>query len=135
MIGKSKAYALALLAGVFLAGSVAGAAIDRALSGADARAEQPDRRGGERDHRHSYIDWLATELELSADQRASVELIVEQYREQVSAQWHEMRPRFEEFKEQFRAEVRGVLTQDQLEDYEALLAQEAERRHSRRGRQ
>jgi hypothetical protein len=135
MIGKSKAWALALLVGVLLMGGVAGAAIDRMLVGRSAAAQSAERRDADRDHRRSYVDWLAAELELTDEQRTSIEGLLEGYREQVSGQWQEMRPRFEEMREQFRSEVRTVLTQEQIENYEALLSQEAERRHSRRGRQ
>jgi Spy/CpxP family protein refolding chaperone len=135
MIGKSKAWALTLLLVVLLMGGAAGAAIDRMLVSDRATAENRDRPGDDRDHRRSYIEWLAAELTLTDDQRANIEVLVEQYREQVSAQWKEMRPKFEEFQTQLRAEIRDILTEEQLEAYEALLAKESERRHSRRGRQ
>ncbi len=135
MIGKSKAWALALLLVVLLMGGVAGVAVDRMLVGERTAVGNRDHRDGGRDHRRSYIDWLAAELELTDDQHADIELLLDEYREQVSAQWHEMRPRFEEFRAQFRAEVREVLTQEQIEAYEALLAREAERRRARNGKE
>ena len=135
MIGKSKAWALTLLLVVLLMGGVAGAAIDRMFVSDRSTVENRNRRGDERDGRRNYIDWLAAELSLTDEQRSNIEVLVERYRSQVSDQWKEMRPKFEEFQTQLRAEIREVLTEDQLEAYEALLAKESERRHSRRGRQ
>jgi hypothetical protein len=134
MIGKSKAWALTLLLVVLLMGGVAGAAIDRMFVSNRGTVENRDRRDGDRDQRRSYIDWLAEELTLTEGQRSEIEVLVERYRERVSDQWKEMRPRFEEFKTQLRADIRAVLSDEQLEVYEALLAEEAERRHGRRGR-
>ena len=134
MIGKSKAWALTLLLVVLLMGGVAGAAIDRIFVSERATVENRDRRDGDRDRRRSYIDWLAEELTLTDEQRGEIEVLVDRYREQVSDQWKEMRPKFEEFQTQLRAEIRDVLTEEQLEAYEALLAKESERRHGRRGR-
>jgi hypothetical protein len=109
--------------------------MDRALVGRSAAAQRTERRDGDHDHRGSYVDWLAAELELTDAQQTSIDGLLEGYREQVSAQWKEMRPRFEEMRAQFRSEVREVLSEEQIQEYEALLAKEAERRHSRRGRQ
>jgi hypothetical protein len=133
MIGKSKAWALALLGAALLLGGVAGAAVDRVLVGGSAEAAT-SRRGSDRDRRSSYLDHLSAELQLTEDQRSQVQVIVEQHREQVSALWREMRPRFEELKGQVHAEIRELLTEEQRTAYEALLDKEARRRHGRKGR-
>jgi Spy/CpxP family protein refolding chaperone len=77
---------------------------------------------------------LAAELALSEAQRAQIEVLVEGHREQVSALWREMRPRFEEFQAQLRTEIRQVLTAEQLAAYEALLEKEKERDRNHRSR-
>lgn len=128
MNGKSKYWAIALLASVLLLGGAAGAVVDRAL-GSEAACPASEARSP----RHEgYLAWLSAELDLTADQRAHVEATVEQHRGRASALWSEMRPRFEEMKADLRAEIRGQLTDAQLEKYEELLKTHAERRHNRK---
>jgi uncharacterized membrane protein len=135
MNGRSRVWAGALLGIAFLVGGVAGASVDRLLLRPGATPEASARRSenGDRDRRGGYIDWLSAELQLSDQQRAAVEVIVERHQELLSDVWREMRPRYEELRQQARAEIKAVLSQEQLEAYEALLAREAERRQSRRG--
>lgn len=131
MNGKSKAWAVALLLGVLFLGGAAGAAVDRLLVSKARAAAEESRRGSDRGRR-DYVGWLAAELSLSDTQRAQIELLVEGHREQVSALWKEMRPRFEQYQSQLRSEIREVLTPEQLAAYEALLEKEQERHRSRR---
>jgi Spy/CpxP family protein refolding chaperone len=133
MNGKSKAWAVALLLGVLFLGGAAGAAVDRLILTRAKSAAEESRRGGDRGRR-DYVGWLAAELTLSDTQRAQIEVLVEEHREQVSALWKEMRPRFEDYQSQLRGEIREVLTPEQLAAYEALLAKEQERHRSRRSR-
>jgi Spy/CpxP family protein refolding chaperone len=133
MNGKSKAWAVALLIGVLLLGGAAGAAVDRLLVTRARSTAEESRRGGDRGRR-DYVGWLAAELSLSETQREQIEVLVEGHREHVSTLWKEMRPRFEEFQSQLRAEIRQVLTPEQLAAYEALLEKEQERHSSRRSR-
>ncbi|NIR44550.1 MAG: hypothetical protein GWN99_09675 [Gemmatimonadetes bacterium] len=133
MNGKSKIWAAALLGVALVLGGVSGAALDRALLRDSASAESRDRdRDRDRDRRGRYLDWLAAELDLTEDQRSQVESIIERHREQVSALWRETRPRFEELKQQLRSEIRDLLTEEQLEAYEALLRKSDERRHDKK---
>jgi hypothetical protein len=127
MNGKSKAWALALLVAVFLVGGAAGAAVDRMLVSDREVASGQRGRSGDRDRRRSYLDWLAGELELSAAQRTEVQGILERHHEQVSGLWRDMRPRYEELQQQARAEIRGLLTEDQAAAYDALLQRQRER--------
>jgi hypothetical protein len=133
MNGKSKAWALALLVGMLILGGVVGAAVDRFLICQPATAAMHERWRGERererDRREGYLDWLAAELQLTAEQQAELEAIVERHRDEMAAIWQEMRPRFEDLKAQARAEIRSLLSEEQLAAYERLLQSESERRH------
>ena len=134
MNGKSKGWAIGFLAVVLLLGGVSGAALDRAFVRKAATSETEERRGGEgrRDRRQGYLNWLSSELDLTTEQRAQVQTIVEGYHEQVSALWRETNPRFESMKSQVRAEIREVLDEEQKTKYQALLEKQAERhRHNR----
>jgi Spy/CpxP family protein refolding chaperone len=134
MNGKSKVWASALLVGVLLLGALAGVAVDRTLLSRSATQTTEGRRGGDRDRRTSYMDWLSAELDLNADQRTQIETLVAQHRDQVSGFWGEMRPRLEELQAQLRAEISDVLTDEQRTEYEALMEKHSERhRRSRNG--
>jgi hypothetical protein len=129
MNGKSRAWALALLVAVFLVGGAAGAGVDRMLVG-DRQEASADRgrSEGNRDRRRSYLDWLAAELALSDEQRTQVQTILERSRDQASALWREYRPRYEEMQGQARAEIRGLLSEEQAAAYDALLEKQRRRR-------
>lgn len=130
MNGRSKLWAIGLLLGVLALGGVVGATADRLiLDRDDCRVAERDRdRDGDR--RKRYLDWLSTELDLSADQRARVEAVVDRHRERMSEFWKEVRPRFEEMKDELRTDIRAVLSADQRARYEELL-EEREKRHRR----
>lgn len=134
MNGKSKVWALALLLGVLLVGGVAGAAVDRVLIGRPTTAETRERRDGDRDRRGRYLDRLVTELELTEEQRAEIEILISRHHEQLTAQWREMRTLVEEHQGQLRAAIREVLRPEQLPAYEALLEKESRRHRHRSGR-
>jgi len=127
MNGKSRAWALALLVAVFLVGGAAGAAVDRWLVGDRAVESSQRDRPSDRGRRRSYIDWLAGELGLSEEQKAEVQVILERHRQQVEDLWRQMRPRYEELQERARAEIRGLLTEEQVAAYEALLERQRQR--------
>jgi Spy/CpxP family protein refolding chaperone len=128
MNGKSKAWAVALLLSVLILGGVIGAAMERFVSGRPTTEARQEHLRGERDRREAYLDWLAAELDLTDEQRAQVEAIVERQRAEMAKVWQELRPRFEELKSQARAETRALLNEEQLAAYEELLQREAERR-------
>lgn len=128
MNGTSRAWALALLVAVFLVGGVAGVAVDRTLFVDREVSSDQGRRPGDRgDRRRSYLDWLAAELQLSEQQKTEVQAILERHREQVSEVWGEMRPKYEELQEQARAEIRSLLSEEQMAAYDALLERQRER--------
>lgn len=127
MNGKSRAWALALLVAVFLVGGAAGAAVDRMLVGDREVSSGQRGRSADRDRRRSYLDWLGAQLELSEEQKTEVQAILEWHREQVSDLWRELRPRYEELQEQARAEIRGLLTEEQVAAYDALLERQRQR--------
>lgn len=130
MNGKSKAWALALLVGVLILGGVLGAAVDRLLIDRPATGAVHEQWRGERerDRREGYLQWLSGELQLTDEQRVQVEAIVERHRQEIAAIWQETRPRFEELQAQARAEIRSLLTEDQLAAYDQLVERESERR-------
>lgn len=127
MNGKSKIWALALLAGVLLLGGAAGAAADRVLADESA-CSTADSRGD----RGSYLHWLAAELDLTDEQRTRAEKTVERHRERISALWREVRPQLEEMKAELRQEIQDGLTEEQQGRYDELLRSRPKRwRHGK----
>lgn len=127
MNGKSKLWALALLIGVLVLGGVAGAAVDRSLSDPACPTAGEERRSRE-DRDRGYLDWLSSELALTAEQRVEVEGRVERHRAAVHELWREMRPRFEAMKSELRSDIREVLSEDQVAVYDSLIARTDRRR-------
>jgi gas vesicle protein len=138
MNGRSKLWATALLAGVLVFGGAVGAAVDRLLSPAASACqtastrEQRD-RGRDRNERRNYVEWLTTELQLTDAQRVQVDTIIERHRQRVSALWKEVRPQYEQMKQNLRQEIRGVLTGQQRARYEELVREHDSRRGRRDG--
>ncbi|MEJ2678457.1 MAG: hypothetical protein P8174_05185 [Gemmatimonadota bacterium] len=119
-----------VLATVFVVGALSGAAIDRAASGRDAdahdRAEQRDRQ----DRTHHYV---FDQLDLTQQQRARIDSVLDVRRNQVTAFWDSAGPHWRAIVDSTRAGIRSVLTPDQRTEYDRLLQQrreEARRRES-----
>lgn len=128
MLNRSKLWATGLLFAVF----VSGVALGGAASAAWGDRSEPDGRRGERE---SYAQRLERALNLTEAQGDSVARIVEPHQETMRSFWREIRPRYEEFRAQLRADVMEILTEEQRETYQVLIAQsDSARAVRRRGR-
>lgn len=116
-----------LLVVTFLVGALSGAAVDRLLS-----ADEPDagtrteRREGER---RSYV---IDRIEMAPEQRAAIDAILARRSERMRAVWQEAEPRLDAITDSARAEIMGVLTPEQREQYERKLEERRNRRQDRR---
>jgi hypothetical protein len=126
-----------LLAGVFVAGGLAGAALNQvrdvsADSSPPAAAEREEPR--ERPCRVPF-----GYLNLTAEQRTRIDGVFERRREQLDAFWKDNGPRYEMIVDSTRAEFRSVLTPEQLTEYERRRDEqhqrEAREREKRRERE
>lgn len=124
-----------VLAAVFVVGALSGAAIDRGVSGSDAtthdRAEQRDRQN----RTHHYV---FEQLDLSTQQRARIDSVLDVRRKQVAAFWDSAGPHWRAIVDSTRAGIRGVLTPEQQAQYDTLLSKrrsESRRRDNDRQRQ
>lgn len=126
---RTRLMGLGLLAAVFVVGALSGAAVDRALDTRDGGRAEARRDDARRDSgRRRYV---FEELDLTADQRARIDSVLEARRMQISAFWDSAGPRMQEIVDSTRAGIRGVLTAEQREEYERLL--NARRRDDDRG--
>jgi hypothetical protein len=123
VFGRSRTWAVALLAAVFLAGGAAGWAL------AKRRASDPP-RGGSPDAIASY---LGRRLDLTAAQQESVRAVFARHHEEMQAIWGTVRPRLDSLRTVVRSEVNAQLTPDQQARYARLLA-DLEHQHDERAR-
>lgn len=112
----ARALGIVVLAVTFAAGAVAATAIDQVLladptSRAVAdRAEKCDQKRGR----------LLDRLDLTHDQRARIDAILERRRAQTDRFWTEAGPTLEAIMDSTRAEIRAVLTPEQRELHDRL---------------
>lgn len=123
---KSKLSALVLLIAAFVLGALTGGA---ALALADRGGDD----GLKRRDRVSFIDRLDRDLDLTAEQRESVELILERHRPKMDSLWREVAPRFETLRAEVRSELNAILTPEQQVKHQEMMKRRAER-HGKNGR-
>lgn len=113
--GRMRLVGLGLLVATFLVGALAGAAVDRVLS---ADVPEARRDGRDDDRRRSYV---IDRIDMTADQRAAIDAILERRSARMRAVWKETGPRLEAITDSARAEIMGVLTPEQRAQYEQHL--------------
>ncbi len=82
------------------------------------------KEGGMREH---MLKRFSSELELTPEQQAKVAAIFDAQHPKMMALQAESRPKFEALRNEVQAEVRKVLTPDQLPKFEAMNAKMQER--------
>ena len=122
---RARALGFVLLAAVFVAGGLAGAAADRAL------AERGHHEHGERGRHHGLEAEVFDRLDLEARQRAEMERIFERRRHEAAAVWDEMKPRLQRVLDGTRDDLAHVLTPEQLAEYDRLVAERQRRMDGR----
>ena len=115
---RSKQHALMFLLGVFVTGGAVGFTADRVIvrdrirdctSGNDAR---------------SMRDRMGRELELSGDQRASLDRILDERHRQMTAVLTPVRPQMDSVSGAARQQIRAILSADQRTKFDARLERE-----------
>ncbi len=101
---------------VFLLGSVTGAALTGLYRSRAGGAEARD--GAKR------FEKMRTELNLTDQQTTSVRTILDETRNEYRTLRTELRPRFEEPRMKARAKIRALLTPEQQQKFDALVAQQ-----------
>lgn len=126
---RTRLVGFGVLVATFLVGALAGAAVERVVSAAEAEP----RRAGERDddrHRRSYV---IDRIEMAPEQRATIDAILERRSERMRAVWQEVEPRLDAITDSARAEIMETLTPEQRAEYERQLEARRARRHDRDG--
>jgi gas vesicle protein len=135
MLSKGKAWAAALLVGVFVAGAAIGAAVTTLMAPQDqVVASRTDARAdSDRGRRRGYAERLQDDLNLSPEQRASVDAILAEREAEMRELWEDMRPRFDALRESIRIEIMELLDESQQEKYQALIERARHRGDRERG--
>ena len=127
---RVKIVAVAALVLFFGSGIVVGMAWDQTAS-AGPPEETRDQTGSERRGRRPLI---VEGVGLTAFQKTSVDSLVSFHRKRMLDLNEEFRPRYRAVVADLREEIKGVLTDDQREMYDTLLAENDARRRARRTR-
>lgn len=131
---RARLLGLALLVTTFLVGTLAGAAFSRALV---AREPAPPPVPGwhcHGPHGGKKGSAIFDQLDLTPQQRAQVDRIMERRRAETAAFWERDGARLRGIVDSTRAEIRAVLTPEQREKYERLRAEHRARRRAEKKR-
>jgi hypothetical protein len=120
-----------ILGGAFglgvLSGGAASLVADRKIHPRTANSYSPS----------DYADRLAGELSLSKTQRDSVVTVIERHQPAMDSIWDMVRPQVEAERQSIRRDIRALLTPEQTEQYQQLIARKdslhrASKRHASR---
>ncbi len=128
MQGKTRVKVWLVLIGVFLLGSVTGAALDAVYR---MRTSAVDNKPGERHAK--YFEKMQRELSLNEEQSAKIKTILDDARTEYRALRDEARPRYDAIRQKERERIRGVLNTEQQQKFDQMTARkDAERaKHDR----
>lgn len=122
---RTKVIIWLVLVAVFVLGSVTGAALS-GLYRSRASNERPDRERAMRDR----FEKMRTELSLMDDQTKQIRAILDETRNEYRKLREELKPRFEEPRLKARARIRALLTPEQQQKFDAMVAQHDAQRES-----
>ena len=108
---------------VFVLGSITGAALT-GLYRSRASADRPEKA------MHDRFEKMRRELNLTDEQTKSVSAILDETRNEYRSLRAELRPRFEEPRQKARARIRALLTPEQQQKFDGLIAQQDAQRES-----
>ena len=119
LAGRTRLKMWLVLVAVFVLGCVTGVALtglyrSRASTGPESRERAM----------HERFERMRTELSLTDQQTAAVRTILDETRNEYRALRTEMRPRFEEPRLKARSRIRALLTPEQQQKFDAMVAQQ-----------
>jgi hypothetical protein len=119
--GKTRLKIWLVVAGVFALGCVTGASFDsvyRLKASSDGRQETRGRRSTE-----EVFESMKRDLDLSNQQASAIRGILDQTRNDYRALRAEVRPRYDTIRQNARARIRGLLTPEQQQRFDAKVAE------------
>lgn len=139
MSSAKKWMGVTLLA-TLLIGAGAGVLVDRFLLSSTVQSPTPDsssRRdpAEHRDHGGRMVERLRSGLELSDEQVTQLTAVMNENHETAREFWGNSRREYEVLRQQFRADIRGLLNDEQQIKFDAMVAEyEARNQREREGR-
>lgn len=133
--GRTRLLGVGLLVATFLAGGIGGAAVERrtsvvsvpAAAPAEVRGQGTGQDEGRQENRRTR---LIDQVDLTPEQRAVIDSILHEGRENVDAYWKQWEPGYRALVDSTRAMVRAVMTPEQLTEYDRLRAEHRARARS-----
>src|SRR5205809_2864784 len=120
------------LVAVFVLGSVTGAALTGLYRSRAAAGDRPETR---EKAMHERFEKMRAELNLTDDQTKAVQAVIDETRNEYRALRTELRPRFEEPRQKARARIRALLTPEQQQKFDSMVArQDAQRDEQQKSR-
>lgn len=116
MQGHTKLKIWLVLLVVFVLGGVTGAALG-GLYRSRASSERPEKA------MHERFEKMRRELNLTDEQTKAVSAILDETRNEYRALHTELKPRFDEPRQKARARIRALLTAEQQQKFDAMVAQ------------
>jgi Spy/CpxP family protein refolding chaperone len=83
---------------------------------------------------HERFEKMRTELKLTDEQTKAVQAIIDETRNEYRALRTELRPRFEEPRQKARARIRALLTPEQQQKFDGMIAQQDAQRDEQKSR-
>ena len=131
---SSKKWMWITLLATLLLGVGVGVLVDRFLLVPTVLSSGSDRPERWQDRRSRFRARLQEELALGPEQSRDIERVLEGNHETARQFWAESRQQFDALRQQFRSDIRGVLTEEQATRFDELLAEREARRKDREGR-
>ena len=113
--GRTRLKMWLVLVAVFVLGSVTGAALTGLIR---------SRASGRENGMHERFNKMRSELKLTDEQTKAVQAIIDETRNEYRTLRTELRPRFEEPRQKARARIRALLTPEQQQKFDAMIAQQ-----------
>ena len=138
MSASAKKWMGVTLVATLVIGVGGGVLVDRFLLASAVHSRGDDRsRGGDDDHRERgsrMVERLRSGLELTDEQVARLEEVMNKNHETAHEFWQNSREEYEALRKQFRADIRTVLTDEQTVKFDEMAAEyDAKRGRGRRG--
>jgi hypothetical protein len=131
---NSRKWIGATLFAALLLGVGVGVLLDRFVLLPSVAGDVSPRRGRHEDHGRKFRARLHEELALSAEQQARLDEVLGRNHEIAERFWKESRERFDDLRVTFRADIRELLTAEQVVKFDRLLAEHDEKRRNRDAR-
>jgi predicted metalloprotease len=119
--GRTRLKMWLVLVAVFVLGSVTGVALTGLYRSRAAAGDRPETR---EKAMHERFEKMRTELKLNDEQTKAVQAIIADTRNEYRALRTELRPRFEEPRLKARARIRALLTPEQQQKFDGMIAQQ-----------